>query len=196
MHRTLIPVAAVALLSGCRTNMENTTAPPGDPNAFVPFSQVAAAGAYAGRDAKLLSIEIRRISASGKIRLTGALPSAASYDFVATDEDGERVSVKVNVVGAHDTNRSTGTDGETPLRHLGMERAPSPLFSINRQLVESQAIAAPKCSETDLWKKAIAAGAPADAEASIHYDATGYRFSVARPTGPMLQFGSDCSLVR
>jgi hypothetical protein len=189
-------VLATVLFCGCRTNIDNTTAPPGDPAAFVPFAQVPAAGAYAGRDAKLLKIQVRRISASGKIQLKGEMPPPVSYDFIATDDSGERVRVAVDVVGAHDTNQVNPDNGLTPKRHLGMSRQPAPLFAINRQLTESAAIAAPKCSETELWKKAIAAGAPADADASIAYDSNGYLFAIMRPTGPMLSFDRDCNLVR
>jgi uncharacterized protein YceK len=195
MKRLVVAIAAFVGLSGCRTDMENTTAPPGDPSAFAPFSQVAAAAAYAGRDAKLISIDVRRVPASGTIRLSGEQPAAVTYEFVATDSDGNRVRVAVDVCGAHDTNE-WHDDAKTPKRHLGMQSRPSPLFAFNQQLTEASATAPPACSAADLWKKAIASGAPADVDASIHYDAQGYRFAVIRPTGPMLSFDRQCNLMR
>ena len=49
----------------------------------------------------------------------------------------------------------------------------------------------PSCSFATLWKTALERGAPADAVATIEYDASGYRFEI-RGTAVRLRFGLDC----
>lgn len=185
-----------------------TVAPPGDPRAFDPVASYAQVARHAGVDARLQSFEAVQVTASGTLdllvrRVPGprvayrfVLPAAAPADApplgAGAPEDGrwwQEIEVQVTRPGERRRVRSIGAGGQVDVQYVsrGMQRLASPVSG----RAPATAVAAPRCPLRTLWAAAIARGAPAQAVATIAYDADGYAWSIPG-TRWSFEFDADC----
>lgn len=200
-RRALAPALALAL-AGC-TTADNTTAPPGDLRNFDPVAAFPAIAAYAGPDARLVSLAAWYVRTDGAMDLEADYMPRVEAQFVtrATEADvaaqGPRAPGSGFAVGALLQTRVevhaprwyhvTSGGSEWDEKHLGMGRAPG------GEAPPDLAFAAPpSCPFGQLWKQAQQRGAPADVVAIIRYDATGYAFE-ANGRDFRLRFSADCA---
>lgn len=188
--------------AGCFT-AKNTAPPPGDVTRFDPIASFAAIAAYAGPEAKLVSMHAYFVRVDGTMDLTAEYRPHVDAEFVtkATPEDVEaqgplapgsgfsvgdvlRMSM---VVRKPQTYHVTSGGSEWDEKHLGMGRTPA-----GKASGDEKTIAAPQCGFALLWQKAIENGAPKDVVANITYNGEGYRFK-ANGRDFEQRFAADCS---
>ncbi len=114
-------------LSGCTTDMSNTTAPPGDLTAYEPFAHVAEVAAFAGKNAKLVEIKAHDVPSNGKIPLSTNLTARVDYQFITKDEKNRYQSVHVEVMKPRVMDVSQDSTSHSKQKHLGMGRDAVPL---------------------------------------------------------------------
>ena len=181
----------------------NTTAPPGDVDAYRPFAHLAAIGAYAGDNAELVSIEATNVRADGTVflgvrqdeRISQVvlvfIADATERDKRTLFKETDKVEVRVTIREPHITTVSTA-DGIGEKLNRGMQRDPMPAL---RAMLRSRELApAPKCTAAQLVELARAKGAPA-LLARLEYDAEGYELHTRQNGDPLhLKFDHDCRL--
>lgn len=187
-----------------------TVDPPGDPRAFDPVASYPEVARHAGAGVQLLSFTAVQVAADGRLDLRAAHVPAprASYSFMrhaaAPDnapplgaggsEDGrwwQQVEVRLSRPGQRHRVRSIGAGGQASYQYVnrGMQRIES--AASGRR--PGRPVPAPRCALRDLWAAAIARGVPAQAVATIEYDATGYAFSIPG-TRWSFDFDGDCRM--
>ena len=181
MIRRQTGILFLLLVSACAELAPGTAAIPGDEKAFDVIANFSKIAAHAGQDAKLIELEVQYVPTSGLLDLTQQYKPNVKTKFVAkasqADVDGQGprapgsgfklgdlINVEVDVQVPSRTSEWTE-------RNLGMERTSGSLYSSSDDYVE-----APKCAFGQLWKDAIAKGAPTDVVAIIEYDKAGYKF--------------------
>ncbi len=207
MPRRLGLPLTLAMALGCATDMENTTAPPGALAAFAPFGHVGAVGAYAGSNPKLVTMSATRVPSSGLIPLSTDPQARVDHTFYAEDEDGHKLLVTVNIMNPREFQVSTNDPhGHSRERHLGMQRVPAAregfltrkfrevFFGMSSPPVPTT-IDFPKCTATDLWKKAMADGVPSGGLANLSYTEHGYDLVIPESGVRTRKFDKDCKLV-
>lgn len=192
--------------------MEHSQPVPGDATHYDPVARYPDALAYAGSDARLLSIKARFVRSDGTMDLTAAYEPGPStvYTFVhdappakntpppgvrSADRDFSKQQVVVTLSRPNQTLRTIGFGGSSfagyKYVNQGMRRDEGrPGVSTSLTVTD-----APRCSFADLWKQALHTqnSIPRDAVATIEYEAGRYRFQVVDQ--PQLSFSSDCHLV-
>lgn len=191
------------LMAACTGPMPNTAPPPGDVENFDPIAHYAAMAAYAGGEPRLVSLTARFVRTDGTLDLGAAYNPSISLEFVAKASPadvaeqgavapgsgfsvGADLTVDVGVLTPRLIGSKSSTGESKSWNHLGMQRRPSALRSGGARFAP-----APTCRFADLWKTAIARGAPGDVVAIIRYDADGYAFE-ANGRDFKLAFGLDC----
>ena len=199
--------------------------PFGDTTRFFPVDSLGAIRAHAGGQAKLCSIKAKWVRSDGSMDLSMEFDSPMNRNYVkyeflsdsATTLDPNRPIGSGRKQTTHDKTtikvehprwvfgqkRSRGSSYEGPAKQEGV--------TISRFAATdndaSNVIDDPTCNFAELWKQAIAAGAPSDALAMILYDKEGYLFRIAesdlgsghryflRAEDAIFQMtaGSDCS---
>jgi hypothetical protein len=198
-HAALVLV----LTAGCFT-ADNTAAPPGDLRKFDPIAGFAAIAAYAGPDARVVTMRASYVAIDGTLDLLADYHPRVEFEFVAraTAEDakaqgpqapgsgfavGDLLGTRLSV-SAPGTWHVTSGNSEWDEKHLGMDRRPGSKASGTEKLA-----AAPTCSFAVLWQRALEQGAPRDVVANIDYDADGYTFA-ANGRDFRRKFAADCTL--
>lgn len=193
-------VLALAL-SGC-TTADNTAAPPGDVRNFDPVASFEAMAAYAGPDARLVSLQAWFVRTDGTLDLEADYRPRVTAEFVtrATEADvaaqgprapgsgfavGDPLDTALDVRAPHWQHVSSG-GSEWDEKHLGMGRRPGGKASA-RKFADT-----PTCPFRQLWQQAKQRGAPTDVVAIIRYDATGYTFE-ANGRDFKVRFAADCT---
>lgn len=191
-------LAGALALAGCRTDLKNTAAPPGDVQAYQPFAHLAQVLAFAGPDAKLIEMTAVGVASNGTMQLPASASTRVDHRLTARDTQGRYVDVRVEIHAPRDVSVSSGDldglESTSPKRHLGMRREVFPFNGLVPQSLDQSAVALPKCSAADLWKQSLAAGAPADQLATIVYGAAGYELRVLKPKYVSIRFDHDCTL--
>lgn len=176
---------------------------PGDATRFSPSAAYEEIRAYAGENAKLISISAYYVKSDGTMDLTEDYYPRVDYKFareVPRPADSPPVGAGGTVSGqwyepieidVYEPNQWRRVSGSSNYSYMnkGMERdVDSPTTSLSGEFTD-----APACSFADLWTEALAKDAPADAVAIIEYDAAGYDFRIT-DTGIWLRFDHDCQL--
>jgi hypothetical protein len=179
----------------------------GEGNAYDPIAAFDTVSAYAGNEARLLSIEAYYVRSDGTMDLYADYYPRVNYEFyiVVDDEAGHDIplgapnstadaevlyqGVTISVWEPYQM-RSVSTSTSYSYMHLGMERdvdEPS-------RTKPAEPIPAPACSFADLWAKAIEEqDAPENAVAIISYNADGYEFYI-NDTDVRMHFDLDCTV--
>ena len=196
--------------------IEQTAPVPGDATRFDPVASYPAVIAHAGVDAKLLSIDAQFVKSDGTMDLLADYDPNVDYDFytelkdppkdappvgAGSNPEGKwyrKIKVEVYRPGQGRSVSQMGSGGNFSYSYTnrGMDRdTDDPVSNMSEKEVPD-----PKCSFADLWKTAIAKGAPQGAVASITYKADSstekpaYEF-VVRDTKVDLNFDADCKLI-
>lgn len=194
----------VMVVTGCFA-ADNTAPPPGELARFDPIASFSAMAAYAGPEPRLVRMSATYVKSDGTMDFTADYPTRLRIDFVvnasAADVDqlgpvapgsgyavGDAIDTQI-IVTKPGLRHVSSTGGSRNERHLGMERDPGMGKTLTTTFV-----APPTCSFATLWSAAIAAGAPKDVVANIHYDEDGYTFT-ANGHDFRRAFAMDCSLV-
>lgn len=176
-----------------------------DPRRYDPLGYYPRVVAWAGADAELVGILLVGVRADGTIDLTtkGAAHQA-SYTF-------QRVVRRPAAPAAPGRAAGGGRYGPIEIRAYrpgarrsvgGGAGARSGTAYINRGLEKTTrattttgqaALPTPACDLRDLWRAAIARGAPAGAVATFRYSEDGYQFWIDG-TSVNLWFGGDCRM--
>jgi hypothetical protein len=176
---------------------------PGDASRFDPIASYAAVRDLAGPGAQLVSMNVRFVRSDGTLDLKAAYQPGpgADYSFVrevprpatapppgAGGGAGpwyEPVQVRVFEPGRRVTRTVNGS--RSSFENTGMLRDPgTPTLNADKPIAD------PTCSMAALWKLATAGRAvPADAVASVRYQADGYSFTIA-DLKISAAFGPDC----
>ena len=200
---TLVALSMLAL-AACDCTYEGSVEIPGDVHAFDPVAAAPAVQRFAGPGARLAKLVIQHCPASGLLDLEAAYYPGwtvpARYLFVrptqahvdpslpvgARPEVAPTEGVEVEVMKDHWRHvSSNGSESDQHHRgmHASVESAPS-----------DPPTALPACPLSRLWAVARTRGAPADAVATITYDATGYEFEI-QGTPVALRFDASCAEV-
>jgi hypothetical protein len=180
-----------------------------DPNNFDPFVGLTQAQAFAGADAKLVSMSISYIRSDGTMDLNASYSPAPRVDYkfvreVPRPADAPPVGVAGSTAGPwyepitievyrpgtrrHVSISSGGTRVSFDYTNEGMVRdQDSPTSSSSFNIVKT-----PECTAKQLWDIALKNDAPIDAVASIEYDTDGYDFNI--PGVVYLSFNNNCRL--
>ncbi len=183
---------------------------PGEPRAFDPFLFYPEMQEYAGDGAQLVEIDVALVRRDGTLDLQAdySPKPEVTYEFVrevprpddapppgVSGSTGttwfESVTIRAYEPGQQ--RQITRTEGNTRTtvryRNEGMERT---VGSTSNAAVENAPT--PACGISEMWDVAIERGAPPDGVARIHYDASGYRFSVTGYPAATLEFDIACRL--
>lgn len=178
---------------------------PGDPARFDPIASFQALRAFAGEGAILTDFEASFVRSDGTLDLTAEykpsprvqaeflIPASPPADAPPVGAGGlgpwfRRVTIEAYRPGQTGRVTSHGASGTVSYSYEneGMTRdADAP--STHRDA----ALEPPTCSFAELWRAAIAKGAPAHAVAVIEYDEDGYDFAI-RDVGFDLEFDRGC----
>ena len=201
MSRSAALLLIAGLSAACFTDPgELTRPPPGDHKAYRPFAHVSEIAKFAGKDAKLISIEAIDVPTGGKVELGSKTDTGAMRDVElvfhakSTKEDRkhewsntEIVKVTVTVMNPRTMKQSTdGGRSWSEYVHKGMERKAG--VSKLQWRKHTKYAPPPKCKASKLWKIAKKNGAP-KTPATIKYDHNGY-------TLHDLKFDPDCKLIK
>jgi hypothetical protein len=187
----------------CDPLAEGTVALPGEEKTFDVIASYDKIAAHAGQEAKLIKFEASYVQTNGLMDLTQEYRPRATFEFAvkASKQDadaqgprapgsgfviGDLISSRVEVRAPYYASVSSGGKKWTE-RHLGMDRDTGGPASKSDTYAEP-----PKCSFAQLWKEAIAKGAPSDVVAIIRYDSKGYTFK-ANGRDFEIFFDKDCS---
>ena len=187
-----------------------TAAISGPANAFDPIVALPSVSAFAGSDAQIISFRAASVRPNGTLDLTATYSPSPRVDYefvrevprpadappVGAGSTGrgpwyEPVSIAVYQPGQRRnfSYRGGGVSASMDYVNEGMERDRSdPTTSLSGAIAET-----PRCRLADLWDVALTHDAPADAVATIGYDADGYDFSISA-LGIYLDFDLDCKL--
>lgn len=203
--RTLDTAAlALLVLAGCFT-ADNTAPLPGDARNFDPVAHFAAMAAYAGPDARLVSMRAMFVRTDGTLDLEADYHPYVDAAFVikATPEDakaqgpvapgsgfaaGDAIRLQLSVRAPATYHVQSG-GSEWDERHLGMDRRPGGKPGGSERFAEP-----PRCGFAALWSAARQRGAPDDVVANIDYAADGYTFA-ANGRDFRMRFAPDCKPV-
>ncbi|HYO89408.1 MAG TPA: hypothetical protein VER79_12215, partial [Candidatus Limnocylindrales bacterium] len=187
---------------------------PGEASTFDPFAALPEVTAFAGAEAQLAEIEAVQVRSDGTQNLNAdyAPPRPrTTYTYFrevprpenapplgaggsAGDQWYEPITIEAYQPGAMSqiTRTGGGMNIRTQFVNQGLKRQvndPTNSLSFN----DSGFVAAPKCTTRQLWSTALERGAPADAVASITYNADGYEFRISG-IGVSLTFDANCRL--
>jgi hypothetical protein len=186
-----------------------TQALQGDPSNYDPIAGLAQVQAFAGADAKLISIDISYIRADGTMDLNASYSPAPRVDYkfvreVPRPDDAPPVGVAGSTAGPwyepitievyqpgqrrHVSITSGSSRVSFDYTNEGMVRdVDSPTSSGSFDIVKT-----PECSIKKLWDIALEHDAPIDAVATISYDSDGYDFNISGVV--YLSFNNNCRL--
>lgn len=200
-----------AIIFYTSTKLAHTVPPPGEPGRFDPVAGYAQVAAFAGADARLLSIDARFVRSDGTLdleadyrpspnvqyRFLREVPAPANAPPVGAggNADGrwyEQVQVDVSRPWEFRSVRSIGGSGSATYQYFnrGMQRRADPPSG----RAPAATAPAPACAFSRLWAEAVAQGAPENAVARIEYDVRGYEFRIDDLRFSM-RFAADCSVV-
>lgn len=209
----ILAVAAPNVLSGLMGGalgvpMPQTRAIVGDASLFDPFAAYSQAVAMVGDDAQLVSIQVSQVRADGTQDLNATYSPApdTTYKFIrkiappanappvgAGGNNGaqwyEPVSVRAYKPGSrsHTTRIGGGVSFSYDFVNEGLTATiSSATTSMNDTFIDP-----PTCSIADFWKAGIDAGFPADAVATVEYNAQGYSFYISG-TKNRMTFDKSC----
>lgn len=190
-------------------DVDPTKAPPGNIKAFDPVATFSDVQAFAGAGTELGRLRANHVRPDGTIDLRSNydVKTHVAYTFIKTIDASSNTPVGAGVGLSGKQWQEIYVDVSAPgrivnatildetgrksyvYRDRGMSRQEAdPLGSRGFPAVDG-----PRCSFADLWKKAIAAGAPSNAVAAIRYDAYGYWFTIDG-TAIDLTFDLNCEL--
>lgn len=176
---------------------------PGDARRFDPVAALPEVQAYAGENARLISLEWNLVRADGTLDLEAPYTPkpSATYEFareVPRPENApppgaggantgpwyRNVSIRAYDPGQRRTIIRNGR--RSTYANQGLERGEYDATTARRRFVDP-----PTCPIRDLFAVAIARGAPPDAVARVVYDADGYSFTISG-VGISLEFDAAC----
>jgi hypothetical protein len=192
----------------------STTPISGDAAAFDPFDALEEVWAFAGAGALLAEIEAAQVRSDGTQNLNASYAPPrprTTYVFfreVARPEDApplgasgsggdqwyEPITVEAYQPGAMSqiTQSGGGMNIQTQFVNQGLKREVEAPTN-NLSFYDGGFVEAPKCSTRQLWAVALERGAPAEAVASITYNADGYEFNIPG-ANVSLEFDGNCRL--
>lgn len=195
-----VPLASLALsLAACGSSAADPNTCPlvGDPARFEPLAGLAQAQAFAGPGASLLQIEAYHVRSDGTQDLAASFHPYTVYRFKlpapppsnvpmgAPGAPSDRIEIRAEDPGSVAVVQSGASTYQIVNRGLRRQEDTS-----HDDLAPA---APPACTSAALWQAAMAAGAPAQAVASIDYAATGYELSITS-TPYFYRFGLDCRI--
>jgi len=182
---------------------------PGDAGRFDPVASLSAIQTVAGDDAVLTGVNASYVKPDGTMDLWADYGPQVRYDFYrpvaapndrpigaggsASDTVYEALAVFVSRPFELRSVRQSG--GGVSVRYQYFDLGIDPEPGNQSPNPPGEAVKLPACSLADLWQAAIAQDAPANAVASIRYDASGYLFTIDG-TGFSLRFDENCKRVR
>jgi len=169
-------------------SVHNTWFVAGDNHRFDPVAGYAGIHKFAGKDMQLVKMTAKFVRPDGTMDLYAKYQPTTVYNFAKS------VEVNLPPVGAGRTQAQQEQYSHTTVtvydpstynldvyrrsyRNYGMQKTTIDNVSMDPGLSD-KFVEAPRCSFADLWKQAIAHGAPKDAVATITYDQTGYAFQI------------------
>jgi hypothetical protein len=192
----------------------STTPINGDANAFDPFDALEEVWAFAGEGALLAEIEAAQVRSDGTQNLNASYAPPrprTTYVFfreVPRPEDApplgasgsggdqwyEPITVEAYQPGAMSqiSQIGGGMNIQTQFVNQGLKREIDDPTN-NLSFYDGGFVEAPTCSTRQLWATALERGAPADAVASITYNADGYTFDIFGAS-VSLEFDANCRL--
>jgi len=143
-----------------------------DPMRFDPQISLETVQRFAGEDLRFYSLTMTQVKPDGTVDFSTGDSSSVSYNFLTSD-DSEMVIVSV----ADDLSMSRSTE------------------ALSSGLTLPRRVDPPTCDIPQLWQLAKTYDAPDSGVADIHYDASGYNFTISSLEID-LQFNGDCILIR
>lgn len=181
-----------------------------NPERFDPFAQFGAVQRRVGQEARLISIRATGVRSDGTMDLTAGYSPAprATYEFFAPtaknaakmppvgagrrpgDIWAEEVTAECFCPGTR--SRISKVSGNVSASYYRVNQG----LTVDRReptmIDPNTAVPNPKVGVAEMWKEALAKGAPKDAVAIIEYDLKGYRFTISG-AGYMLRWNLDGS---
>jgi hypothetical protein len=200
--KIVIFALAISMMSGCgiipllTPNHPDSASPPGTPHSFDAFSVLPEVQQFAGPGSKLVSIRAEYVRSDGTADTTNQR-EYAEYVFVRPLAPNERDPSAV--MGTSDWKTDMGrivVRLGAPEPELGPDEGLyatllMPIYwskgmfrkvgswSDTKEELASRVVAAPACTQNELWSRAIAEGVPANAVAEIFYNNRGFRLNVS-----------------
>ena len=173
-----------------------TESVPGDPNRFDPVGRLPEVARFACDGCQLVEMDAHGVAPDGTVDLNADYEPMARYEFEAPTgttptgpigSGGPQVDhVRVEVGAPRMTGSSDNQGNVSSFYNFGMSRNAFPVSHPDG----SQAID-PPCVWTELWRHALAQGAPENAVAWIRYDRNGYEFQISG-TKHRHRFDGEC----
>ncbi|MFN8377802.1 MAG: hypothetical protein U0452_03950 [Anaerolineae bacterium] len=203
---------AVFFLSICAVTtlvVEGSRPIPGDASHYDPVASLPTILAVAGDGAVLTGFDAQFVKRDGTMDLWADYGPQVLYEFyrlVDAPNDrpigaGGSVSgtayepVTVYVSRPFDLRSVRQSSGAVSVRYQYFDLGIDPEPGNVRPNPPGEEAKLPTCSLETLWDAALAQDAPANGVASIHYDSSGYSFTISG-TGISLQFDHHCKRVR